>query len=119
MMVLDRAAGTIEDRRFADFPSFVGADDLLVLNDTRVVAARFLSDDGRCEILRTAILDAGTWKCLVRPGKRLRPGRALVVGGRTGTGLTDGESPGHRVHLSGTRTAGADDVRLPPHREPP
>lgn len=97
MMVLDRAAGTIEHRRFADFPSFVGADDLLVLNDTRVVAARFLSDDGRCEILRTATLDECTWKCLVRPGKRLRPGRALVVGGCTGTVLSVCEEGGERI----------------------
>lgn len=97
MMVLDRAAGTIEHRRFADFPSFVGADDLLVLNDTRVVPARFFSDDGRCEILRTATLDANTWKCLVRPGKRLRPGRTVVVGGSAGTVLSVCEEDGERI----------------------
>jgi len=97
MMVLDRAAGTIEHRRFADFPSFVGADDLLVLNDTRVVPARFFSDDGRCEILRTSTLDANTWKCLVRPGKRLRPGRTVVVGGSAGTVLSVCEEGGERI----------------------
>ena len=41
MMVIDRASGTIEHRQFAEFPDFVSKNDLLVMNDTRVVAARF------------------------------------------------------------------------------
>lgn len=97
MMVLDRSAGTIEHRRFEEFPGFVGPDDLLVLNDTRVVAARFFSDDRRCEVLRVSALDENTWKCLVRPGKRLRPGRTVVIGGCTGTVLSVCEEGGERI----------------------
>lgn len=97
MMVLDRTAGTISHRSFADFPQFVGADDLLVLNDTRVVAARFFSDDGRCEILRVEALDERTWKCLVRPGKRFRPGHTVIIGGCTGTVLSVCEDGGERI----------------------
>jgi S-adenosylmethionine:tRNA ribosyltransferase-isomerase len=97
MMVLDRAAGTIAHRRFADLPEFMEPDDLLVLNDTKVVAARFFSDDGRCEILRVEALDEHTWKCLVRPGKRIRPGGTVVIGGCTGTVLSVCEEGGERV----------------------
>lgn len=97
MMVVDRTAGTISHRAFADFPQFVGADDLLVLNDTRVVAARFFSDDGRSEILRVEALDDRTWKCLVRPGKRFRPGHTVIIGGRTGTVLSVCEEGGERI----------------------
>jgi len=97
MMVVDRTAGTISHRSFADFPGFVGADDLLVLNDTRVVAARYFSDDGRSEILRIEALDERTWKCLVRPGKRFRPGNAVVIGGCTGTVLSVCEEGGERL----------------------
>ena len=97
MMVVDRTAGTISHHVFADFPGFVGADDLLVLNDTRVVAARFFSDDGRSEILRVEALDANTWKCLVRPGKRFRPGATVVIGGSTGTVLSVCEEGGERL----------------------
>ncbi len=97
MMVIDRTAGTISHRSFADFPGFVGADDVLVLNDTRVVAARFFSDDGRSEILRVEALDERTWKCLVRPGKRFRPGNAVVIGGCTGTVLSVCEEGGERI----------------------
>ena len=97
MMVVDRTAGTISHRSFADFPGFVGADDLLVLNDTRVVAARYFSDDGRSEILRVEALDERTWKCLVRPGKRFRPGNTVVIGGCTGTVLSICEEGGERI----------------------
>ncbi len=97
MMVIDRVSGTIEHCHFSDFPAYIGADDLLVLNDTRVVAARFFSDDGRCEILRVAALDARTWKCLVRPGKRLRPGRTVEIGGCKGTVLSVCEEGGERI----------------------
>jgi len=97
MMVVDRTAGTISHRSFADFSGFVGADDLLVLNDTRVVAARYFSDDGRLEILRVEALDERTWKCLVRPGKRFRPGNTVVIGGCTGTVLSVCEEGGERI----------------------
>ena len=97
MMVIDRTAGTISHRSFADFPGFVGADDVLVLNDTRVVAARYFSDDGRSEILRVEALDERTWKCLVRPGKRFRPGNTVVIGGCTGTVLSVCEEGGERI----------------------
>ena len=97
MMVVDRTAGTISHRSFADFPGFVGADDVLVLNDTRVVAARYFSDDGRSEILRVEALDERTWKCLVRPGKRFRPGNTVVIGGCTGTVLSVCEEGGERI----------------------
>jgi S-adenosylmethionine:tRNA ribosyltransferase-isomerase len=97
MMVVDRAVGTISHRSFADFPEFVGADDLLVLNDTRVVAARYFSDDGRSEILRVEAFDERTWKCLVRPGKRFRPGNTVVIGGCKGTVLSVCEEGGERI----------------------
>lgn len=97
MMVVDRSAGRISHRSFTDFPSFIGGDDLLVLNDTRVVAARYFSDDGRSEVLRVEALDQRTWKCLVRPGKRFRPGNTIVIGGCTGTVVSVCEEGGERI----------------------
>lgn len=85
MMVVDRAAGTITHRRFSDFTEYVEADDLLVLNDTRVVAARFFSNDGSQEILRVGILGERHWKCLVKPGKKFKPGRTIEIGDSVGT----------------------------------
>ncbi len=87
MLVVDRAAGTVEQARFTDFPSFAGKDDLVVLNNVRVAKARFYSDDGRFELLRLEPLGPRLWHCMAKPGKRLSAGKQLVVGGVTGTVL--------------------------------
>lgn len=97
MMVVDRAAGTIRHAAFGDFPSFLKPVDLLVLNDTRVMAARFFTDDGRGEILRVEALDERRWKCLVKPGRRFRPGSEIVIGGCVGKVESICEEGGERI----------------------
>lgn len=85
MLVVHRATGTIEHRTFREFPQCIDPGDLLVLNDTRVIPARVFSDDGKVELLCLDRLSPVDWRCLVRPGKRMKPGRTVVVGGITGT----------------------------------
>ena len=85
MMVVHRTTGAIEHRRFAEFPAMLEAGDLLVLNDTKVIPARVFSDDGRVELLCLERADPLHWRCLVRPGRRMKPGRTITVGGVTGT----------------------------------
>jgi len=85
MMVVDRTTGAISHRRFSDFPEYIGSDDLLVLNDTKVVAARYFSNDGTQEILRVEVLGERLWKCLVKPGKKFKPGRTIEIGNSVGT----------------------------------
>ena len=79
MMVLHRATQTIEHRHFRDFPGFVQADDVVVLNDTRVIPARVYSDDGRIELLFLEMVRANTWKCMVKPGRKMRMGALVHV----------------------------------------
>lgn len=97
MMVVDRGEGTISHRRFADFPDYIGREDLVVLNDTRVVAARFFSNDGTREILRVDMITPTKWKCLVRPGKRFKVGRTVEIGEATGTVVELCEEGGERI----------------------
>jgi len=85
MMVIDRAKGTIEHKRFTDFESYLRPDDLVMLNNTRVIPARVFSDDGGIELLCLDRLSPVEWRCLVRPGKKMKPGRTVQVGGITGT----------------------------------
>ncbi len=85
MLVVHRDSGLIEHRMFRDFPAYLRPDDLLVLNDTKVIPARVFSDDGKIEVLCLDRLSACDWRCLVRPGKRMRAGRRISVGGITGT----------------------------------
>ena len=84
MLVLHRATGQIEHRHFSDFPEYLRSGDLVVLNDTRVIPARFYSDDGRIEFLFLEALGEHLWKCLVKPGRKMRVGAQVVVQGRTG-----------------------------------
>lgn len=85
MLVLHRASGEIEHRSFRDLAGLIREGDLLVLNDTRVVPARFFSNDGRRELLRLEALTPLRWRCMVRPGKKFRPGHTVDVGDATGT----------------------------------
>lgn len=84
MLVLHRESGRIDHRTFRELPEFLRPDDLLVLNDTRVIPARVISDDGKIELLCLDRLSSCEWRCLVRPGKRMKAGRGVVVGGITG-----------------------------------
>jgi S-adenosylmethionine:tRNA ribosyltransferase-isomerase len=85
MLVVHKDSGVIEHRMFRDFPDYLRPDDLLVLNDTKVIPARVFSDDGRTELLCLDRLSPLDWRCLVKPGKRMKPGRCVSVGGITGT----------------------------------
>ena len=85
MLVVHRERGVIEHRMFRDFPEFLRPDDLLVLNDTKVIPARVFSDDGKIELLCLDRLSPVEWRCLVRPGRRMQAGRTLTVGGAVGT----------------------------------
>src|SRR4249920_3889368 len=72
MMVLDRTRQTIDHRQFVELLQFVRPGDLLVLNDTRVRPARRFSDDGAIEFLFLEQLDPRRWRCLVKPGRKMR-----------------------------------------------
>jgi len=84
MLVLHRGSGRIEHRMFRELPEFLRAGDLVVLNDTRVIPARVITDDGKVELLCLDRISPLEWRCLVRPGKRMKPGRTVEVGGITG-----------------------------------
>lgn len=94
MMVLHRAERRIEHRQFQEFASFLRDGDLVVLNDTRVIPARVFSDDGRIELLFLEQSGGATWKCMVKPGRKMKRGFKVIVGGNEGIVdeiLPDGE----------------------------
>jgi S-adenosylmethionine:tRNA ribosyltransferase-isomerase len=72
MMVLRRVGQTIEHRQFAELKTLLNPRDLLVLNDTRVLAARRFSNDDAIELLFLERLGPGRWRCLIKPGRKMR-----------------------------------------------
>jgi S-adenosylmethionine:tRNA ribosyltransferase-isomerase len=79
MMVLRRNEQTIEHRLFAELKMFLRPSDLLVLNDTRVLAAKRLSSDGAIEFLFIERVGPRRWKCLVKPGRKMRVGATTKI----------------------------------------
>ena len=97
MMVVDRAAQTISHRNFRDLPEFIHPGDLLVLNNSRVIPARLLTDDGKIEILVFEKLSGGRWRAFSRPGKRTLPGAVIRIAGTTAHIEAVDEADGTRI----------------------
>lgn len=91
LLVLDRASGQIDHRTFSDLPEYLREGDLLVVNETRVLPARLagIKDDtgGAVEVLLLRERYENAWECLVKPGRRLKPGARMVFDGGAMTGL--------------------------------
>jgi S-adenosylmethionine:tRNA ribosyltransferase-isomerase len=85
MMLVDRARGVVEHRMFREFPQFVFRGDVVVFNDVRVARARYFSNDGRMELLRLEAVSPLHWRCMVRPGRKLRRGHTVEIGDARGT----------------------------------
>lgn len=113
MLVLNRATGAVDDRRFTDLPEFVRPHDAVVLNDTRVVPARLVGTrrpgGGAAEVFLTRRHSDGAWTALVRPGRKLGAG-AVVDLADGGTAVVEGVAPDGtrrvRLGLGGTPFAG-------------
>ncbi len=88
LMVLDRARGTIEHRAFRDLPDLLQPGDLLVVNDTRVMAARLKGvrpdTGGTVEALLVSQREDRLWAAMFRPARRATVGRQFEF--QTGDG---------------------------------
>ena len=111
------ASGRMEHATMADLPSLLRSGDVVVVNDTRVLAARLQlvkATGGEAEVLLLEPIDeaGSTWEALVRPGRRLPPGTRLhelapgAAGGRQGA-----PPPGEAVVEIGEPLGGPDDSR--------
>ena len=81
-MVVDRATGSIEHRRFSDVATLIEPGDVLALNTTRVLRARLLGtreSGGKAEIFLLKPLGDDRFEALVHPGGKLKPGRTVRV----------------------------------------
>lgn len=97
MMVVDRTTGTVTHRMFRDLPEFIRSGDLLVLNNSRVIPARLLTEDGRIELLLFEQLGPARWKAFARPGKRTRAGDSFAIAGTMAHIESVDENDGTRV----------------------
>ncbi len=105
LMTLDRATGDFAHRSVADLPALLRAGDVLVLNDTKVIPARIFGTDEkgrRTEFLlveRVREGEAELWRCLAKPGRRVKAGRKFFLEG--GWGAEALPAPGLAPRLEG------------------
>jgi S-adenosylmethionine:tRNA ribosyltransferase-isomerase len=82
MLVLERSSGAMTHRHIADLPGYLSRDDLLLVNDTRVIPARLSArrPTGRVfELLLLRQIDGQIWEALLRPAARARAGERLEL----------------------------------------
>ncbi|MBN2129068.1 MAG: S-adenosylmethionine:tRNA ribosyltransferase-isomerase, partial [Sedimentisphaerales bacterium] len=87
LLVLDRATGRLVDARFGRLGDFLSAGDCLVLNDTKVLPARFFAQretGGKLEglYLRPAG-EAGVWEVMLKGARKVKPGERIVIKDRS------------------------------------
>src|SRR3984885_14599689 len=100
LLLLRRATGVWTDRAFREFPDLLCGDELIVVNNTRVLPARLFGRragihaeppgghnpargdflNAPIEVLLVRKLTADTWQALVRPGRKIPVGERIVFG---------------------------------------
>ena len=102
LMILRRADGSLEHRRFFEIVDFLEPGDVLVLNDSRVIPARLWGrrrGGGKAEFLLLRRLEEGLWEALVKPSRSIRVGDKIELvadggGGELYLGGGSGEGRG-------------------------
>ena len=85
LLVIDRESGKLEHKHFFDIVDYINPEDVLVVNDSKVIPARLYGhsegrEDAKIELLLLRNHATDTWETLVKPGKRARLGARLVFG---------------------------------------
>ncbi|MCI9294286.1 MAG: tRNA preQ1(34) S-adenosylmethionine ribosyltransferase-isomerase QueA [Lawsonibacter sp.] len=83
LLTLDKTTGAVGHHHFYELPQFLRPGDCLVLNDSRVLPARLIGHrptGGVCEVLLLVDRGDNLWECLVRPGRKLKPGAQVIFG---------------------------------------
>jgi S-adenosylmethionine:tRNA ribosyltransferase-isomerase len=97
MLLVERADNGLEDRSFAELPKILRGDELVVVNNTRVLPARLFGQRrgiraegagkqckgyliAEIEVLLTRQITQEVWEALVRPGRKMRVGEQVVFG---------------------------------------
>ena len=142
LLLLDRATGHFEDRRFLEFCELLKGNELLVLNNARVIPARLFGRragihsqapsrasrsehlSGKVEVLLTRQLASDTWEALVRPGRKMHIGEHVLFGDgdlecevvkRGELGLRTLQFVSHSQHTVGEHFERLGHVPLPPY----
>ncbi len=101
LLVTERWGSRLEDRQFRDIVEYIRPEDVLVINQTRVIPARLFGvradTGGSVEILLLRPYDNGRWEVLVKPGRRARVGMRLEFSPKLACTVVDVTPVGSRI----------------------
>lgn len=100
LMFLNREDGRIVHNNFSDLTEYLLPNDILVLNKTKVIPARLYGEKGsgaNVEILLLNQEGENLWQCLVKPGKKLKPGAEIKFSDQLSAKILDYSSEGSRI----------------------
>lgn len=84
LLVIDRFNKTYEDKHFYNILDYLTSNDVLVINNTKVLPARLLGikqiTGAKCELLLLKDLGHDIWECLVKPAKSIKVGTKINFG---------------------------------------
>ncbi len=82
MMVIDRSTNNVEHKHFKDIIDYLNKDDVLVLNDTKVIACRLIGNkletNAVIEMFLLEEKEKDVYLCLVKPGRRVKEGTIII-----------------------------------------
>ena len=103
LLVIDRKSGELSHKHFYNIIDYINPEDVLVVNDSKVIPARIYGhvegrEEAKIELLLLRMHEIDSWETLVKPGKRARIGSKLVFGGGILKGeITDIIEEGNRI----------------------
>jgi len=102
LLVLDKQTGETEHHVFQEILDMVGPGDCMVLNNTKVIPARLYGTKANTgagiEILLLKRIEKDVWECLVKPGRKCKPGTQIVFGdGRLKGEILETKDDGNRL----------------------
>ena len=84
LMVVDKETGEIKHEVFRNIINYLNKDDILVLNDTKVLPARIIGEkidtNAVIELLLLKNINNDNWECLAKPAKRIKVGSKISFG---------------------------------------
>jgi len=86
MLIVDKKNETLKDAMFYDILSLLDEDDVLVINDSKVMPARLIGTkidtDAVIEVLLLKEREKDIWEATTRPARRVKVGTVLTCGDR-------------------------------------
>ena len=101
LLVLDKNTGEIEHKHFKEIIDLLDSNDVLVLNDTKVIPARLIGTkeetNAIIELLMLKNIKDNTWECLTKPAKRIKEGTIVSFGNKLKAKCIEVKDEGIRI----------------------